>query len=150
MWWRRWWVWLALLVLSAIAVSVVYFWEDIRHWAYGEKASNGETLRSLVLAFAAVIGLTLATWRSFVLSVESVSVRDGFRARVRGVATREELVVSIPEGTLSAAQLADLQSGEWGKKPLHLQINTERSGTRVVKAPLISAGLSRGEGEAKQ
>ncbi len=66
-WWSRLWVWLTLLVLLAIAVVlVVCFWEDIRHWAYDDTMPNGDTLRSLVLAFAAVIGLTLAIWRSFV------------------------------------------------------------------------------------
>ena len=64
-------MWLSLLELLAIvALSVAYYWEDIRHWAYGEKASNGETLRSLALAvgacLAAFIGLPLAIWRSIV------------------------------------------------------------------------------------
>ena len=78
-----------------------------------------------------------------ILSVESGQVRSGFRVRVRDIGTGDELMVSIPEGTLPAEQIADLQSGEWGKAPLHMRINIVRAGSRIVEATLVSAGLSR-------
>ena len=78
-----------------------------------------------------------------ILSVESGSVKDGFRVRVQDTKTGEELHVSIPAGTLSEEQLEALQSGEWQKRPLRLEINTERVGNQVRKATLISAGLAR-------
>lgn len=77
-----------------------------------------------------------------ILSVESGHVRDGFRVRVRNRETRDELIVHIPEDTLPAEQIADLQNGEWMKTPLNMKINVERSGKRIRKAVLISAGLS--------
>ena len=77
-----------------------------------------------------------------ILSVDSGQVRDGFRVRVKDVVSGGDLLVWIPEGTLPPEQIADLQSGEWKKKPLHMRINTVRAGGRVVKATLISAGLS--------
>lgn len=78
-----------------------------------------------------------------ILSVESGQVRSGFRVRVRDVGTDDELMVSIPEGTLPPEQIADLQSGEWEKAPLHMRINVVRAGSRIVEATLVSAGLSR-------
>ena len=77
-----------------------------------------------------------------ILSVDSGQVRDGFRVRVRGVTSGEELAVSIPEGTLPPDQISDLQNGEWGKVPLHMRINVARAGNRIVEATLVSAGLS--------
>lgn len=77
-----------------------------------------------------------------ILSVESGSVKDGFRVRVRNTKTSDTLSVSIPAGTLSDEQLEALQSGEWGKRPLRLKINIARIGKRIVRATLISAGLA--------
>ena len=78
-----------------------------------------------------------------ILSVDSGSIKDGFRIRVRDTENDEEYLVSIPAGTLSDDQVKALQSGEWGKQSLRLEINTERRGKRILKATLISADLSR-------
>ncbi len=78
-----------------------------------------------------------------ILSVESGRIRDGFRVRVRELGTDRELAVSIPEGTLPKEHISDLQSGEWEKRPLDMRINVERVGEKILKATLISAGLTR-------
>lgn len=78
-----------------------------------------------------------------ILSVESGRIHNGFRVRVQDVVSGDDLQIWIPEGTLPSEQIADLQSGEWKKEPLHMQINIERVGERIIKATLISAGLSR-------
>ncbi len=74
-WLKRFFVALLLVLLAIVALLVVYFWEDIHCWAYGEKASNGETLRSLALAvgacLAAFIGLPLAIWRGIVANSQA-------------------------------------------------------------------------------
>lgn len=80
-----------------------------------------------------------------ILSVDSGRVRSGFRIRVRDVKSREELVVSIPEGTLPPDQIEALQDGEWGKAPLHMRINVTRAGKRIVGATLVEAGLRRAD-----
>ena len=79
-----------------------------------------------------------------ILSVQSGQVRDGIRIVVRKVGSnsKKSLNVYIPDGTLPANQIDDLQSGEWEKRPLHMRINVVRSGDRIVKATLVSAGLS--------
>lgn len=82
-----------------------------------------------------------------ILTVDSGNIKDGFRVRVRARDTGAELPVNIPAGTLPLEQIADLQSGEWGKAPLHMRINVERVGKRIIRATLISAGLSRADSE---
>ena len=80
-----------------------------------------------------------------ILSVDSGRVRDGFRVLVRDTKTREELRVLIPKGTLPPEQIEALQSGEWEKTPLRMNINIERRGNKVLKATLVAAGLARVE-----
>ena len=75
-----------------------------------------------------------------ILSVESGQIHNGFQVRVKNVDSGEELRVSIPEGTLPPGQISDLQSGEWGKTPLHMQMNIVRADSRIVGATLVSAG----------
>ena len=79
-----------------------------------------------------------------ILSVESGQVRDGIRVVVRQVGSNSKtsMKVYIPDGTLPANQIDDLQSGEWEKRPLHMRINVVRIGDRIAKATLVSAGLS--------
>ena len=45
-------------------------------------------------------------------------------------------------GTLTEDQVEQLQEGEWGKKPLQMQIKIQRVGRRIKKATLIRVGLS--------
>lgn len=79
-----------------------------------------------------------------ILSVQSGQVRDGIRIVVRKVGSNSKtaMKVYIPDGTLPADQIHDLQSGEWEKRPLHMQINVVRSGDRIIRATLVSAGIS--------
>ena len=80
-----------------------------------------------------------------ILSVDSGRVRSGFRVRVRDTGTGDELTVAIPAGTLPPDQISELQSGEWGKKPLRMRINVARIGRKIIEATLVSAGLSQAE-----
>ena len=78
-----------------------------------------------------------------ILSVDSGSVENGFRARVEDVVSGEKLPVTIPAGTLQADQVVTLQKGEWEKRQLHLSLNIERTEDgRIKTATLISAGLA--------
>lgn len=77
-----------------------------------------------------------------IIDVASGNVSDGYRATVCEVDTGEELRLEIPGGTLTEDQVEQLQEGEWGKKPLQMQINIRRVGRRIKKATLIRAGLS--------
>jgi hypothetical protein len=79
----------------------------------------------------------------YILSVDSGLVRGGFRLKVTDIETGEDLLVSVPEGTLTSEQIGTLQSGEWGKKPLTMKLNIKKSGERVIGATLIEAGLSK-------
>ncbi len=112
---------------------------------HGEPIVDGATGRRIVRPLRPEPVHDRLDGRFIILSVESGRVRDGFRVRVRNVETRDELVVSIPEGTLPREQVLDLQSGEWSKQPLHMRINTIRIGRRIVRATLASAGLSSQE-----
>ncbi|MDI9407723.1 MAG: hypothetical protein QM523_00585 [Candidatus Pacebacteria bacterium] len=80
--------------------------------------------------------------RFLTITVDSGSVRDGFRMTIRNVETNEEIIVKVPAGTLSEEQIKTLQDGEWGKRPLNMQINVRKSGNRIISATLIEAGLS--------
>ena len=77
-----------------------------------------------------------------ILSVDSGGIRDGFRVRVRNVVDQTELTVTIPAGTLSPDQMEQLQTGEWGKNPLSMQINITRGRDNITSATLVRAGLS--------
>ena len=67
---------------------------------------------------------------------------DGLRARVRNVATGEELSLAIPADTLTPEQIEQIKQGEWGKQPMPMQINITRAGNRITKATLVRAGLA--------
>lgn len=77
-----------------------------------------------------------------ILTVESGGVRGGFRLRVRNTSDHEELLVKVPEGTLTETQIETLQDGEWGKRPLTMKLNVKKVGDRVTDATLVEAGLS--------
>ena len=109
----------------------------------GEEIVSGETAARLVRRVPAARVQDRMDADFVILSVESGGIQSGFRARVRNVETQEELTVSIPEGTLPPEQITDLQSGEWRKAPLHMRINIERTGNRIINATLVSAGLSK-------
>ena len=65
------------------------------------------------------------------ITVDSGSVRDGFRMTIRNIETKEVLTnVKVPAGTLTDEQVQTLQAGEWGKKPLFMQLNVRKSGNR--------------------
>ncbi|MBO9421698.1 hypothetical protein J7481_19480 [Labrenzia sp. R4_2] len=76
-----------------------------------------------------------------ILSVQSGAVEVGFRATIENVESLEKLTIDIPEGTLDDEQLKSLQTGEWEKTALHMQINASLRGERLLKATLARAGL---------
>lgn len=78
-----------------------------------------------------------------ILSVQSGSVRDGFKAQIQATDRDEKFNLDIPEGTLSEEQIESLQHGEWEKSPLYMQINIRRRGDTIIKATLTHAGLQR-------
>ena len=75
-----------------------------------------------------------------ILSVDSGKIRDGLRVQIRHVETGEELLVLIPDGTLADDQIIELQDGEWGKRPLYMEVNVDQVGDRVVEATLVQVG----------
>lgn len=76
-----------------------------------------------------------------IISVESGLVRGGFRLKVRNVNSGDELIVKVPEGTLTQDQIGTLQKGEWGKHSLTMQMNVKKLRDRIIDATLIEAGL---------
>jgi|GEM_PF-5198019 len=76
-----------------------------------------------------------------ILTVDSGGVEGGFRLKVQRTGTAEELTVQVPEGTLSEEQVTILQSGEWGKRSLFMQMNIKRLDNRITEATLVKAGL---------
>ena len=76
-----------------------------------------------------------------ILDVASGGVREGYWVNVVDVDTDNKLRVYIPDGALPLDQLEELKAGEWGKRPLHMQINVRRRGERIVNATLVRAGL---------
>ena len=110
-----------------------------------EEVANGKIGKQLVRAVSPSRVQDRLDGNYLILSVESGGIRDGFRVRVRNIESGDEFKVSIPEGTLPQEQISYLQSGEWGKISLHMQINVVRAGNKIVKATLVSAGLSRTE-----
>ena len=87
-----------------------------------------------------------------VQTVQSGQVRDGFRAKIRGVSSEEVLSVIISEGTLTESQIYHLQRAEWGKRSVHMTIDVRRVGEQIVRAevtdlvvPLPGITEQRGE-----
>ena len=119
--------------------------ENDRLLVGGEEVVDGKTAKRIVRAERQERIADRLDSVFMILTVDSGSVKDGFRAKVRDMASGDELLVSIPSGTLSDDQLVALQSGEWDKRPLHLEINTERLGKRILRATLTSAGLADAE-----
>ena len=77
-----------------------------------------------------------------ILSVESGLVRGGFRMKVRNITNGDELIAKVPDGTLTQEQIETLQRGEWGKRPLTMQLNVKKIRGRITEATLIEAGLT--------
>lgn len=76
-----------------------------------------------------------------ILSVQSGSVKSGFKATIKSSDTGENISLDIPEGTLSDEQLKSLKDGEWAKKPLFMEINAQKRNDKILKATLSHAGL---------
>ena len=108
----------------------------------GDEIIDGETARQIVRKIRQEPISDRLDSTFIILSVESGSVRDGFRVHIRDTVSGDKLKVSIPSGTLSEEQLDALRNGEWQKQPLRLEINTRRIGKRILEATLISAGLA--------
>lgn len=108
----------------------------------GEAIIDGQSAREILRAPRADAVDSRADGKFIIVSVESGLVRGGFRLKVRNIDTAEELLVKVPDGTLSPEQIETLQSGEWGKKPLGMKLNVRKAGERIIEAVLIEAGLS--------
>lgn len=80
-----------------------------------------------------------------ILSVHSGAVKSGFKVSIENVETKEQLVIDIPDGTLTPTQLTSLQQGEWEKATLQMKINASKRGDRILKATLTHAGLGRSQ-----
>ena len=110
-----------------------------------EEMADGETSKRIFRSVSPPRVEDRLDGNYLILSVESGEVRNGFRVRVRNIESGDEFKVSIPEDTLPQEQISHLQSGEWEKISLHMQINVVRAGNRILRATLLSAGLSRTE-----
>ena len=64
---------------------------------------------------------------------------------VTNIENGEEIKVTIPAGTLDEEQIAQLQNGEWQKRPVRMRINVVWKGDKITDATLIRAGLSDSE-----
>lgn len=109
----------------------------------GEPTLNGATGKRLMRKPRAVPIEDRIDNDFLILSVVSGSIRNGVRAKIRAINESQELVISIPEGTLSDTQLREVQSGEWDKRPLRMEINVTRVEDRITKATLVKAGFTR-------
>ncbi len=96
---------------------------------------NGEIGRSIPEPSQSVLDLLDEDF--IILSVDSGKIRNGFRCKVRSIATKQELTVSILDKTLSSEQIAYLQKWEWKKLPLRMQINIEQLEKIFTKATLV-------------
>ncbi len=119
--------------------------DDDRLVIGGEEIVNGEIARQIARPQHPERVEDRLDSTFIILSVDSGKIRDGYRVQVRDLRTRQELPVLIPRGTLPAEQIRALQSGEWEKVPLRMNINIERRGSRILRATLISAGLARAD-----
>jgi hypothetical protein len=81
-----------------------------------------------------------------ILTVDSGGVDGGFRLRVRRSGTDQELSVQVPQGALSDEQIEILQSGEWGKTPLSMQLNIKSIDDTIIDARLVNAGIQQASG----
>lgn len=110
--------------------------------ADGEVLIDGETGKKLARAPRREVIESRLDGDFMILSVDSGGVRGGFKLHVRKVDEDLELAVTVPEGTLAEAQIKTLQEGEWGKRPLSMQLNTRKRGDVIVEATLVEAGLA--------
>ena len=110
-----------------------------------EEMANGEIGKQLVRAVPLPRVQDRLDGNYLILSVVSGGISDGYRVQVRNIESENEFIVSIPDGTLPQEQISYIQNGEWGKISLHMQINVVRAGNKIIKATLVSAGLSRAE-----
>ncbi len=76
-----------------------------------------------------------------IISVDSGNVRGGYRLKVRSVDTKEEFTLKVPDGTLTEKQIETLQTGEWQKQKINMQLNIRKNKKRIIDGTLIEAGL---------
>ena len=108
----------------------------------GETVLNGETGKRLLRKPRSVPLEDRIDGTYLILSVDSGAIKNGIRAKIRSIHDSQELTLLIPEGTLSDKQLHEVQSGEWDKRPLQMQINVTRVEDRITRATLVKAGLA--------
>ncbi|TQD37485.1 hypothetical protein ACTTAK_06415 [Rhodobacter capsulatus] len=108
----------------------------------GDATVNGEVARQVVrkLPSEAIEARRDGNYR--ILEVKSGLVRNGFKALVEAVDTKDRINLDIPSGTLTEQQLESLKRGEWEKKPLFMRINVAIRDGQIVRATLSHAGLN--------
>lgn len=111
--------------------------------ADGQTLIDGETGRRLARATRRETIESRLDGEFIILTVDSGGIRGGFKLHVRKVDDGLELTVNVPEGTLAEEQIATLQQGEWGKRPLLMKLNTRKRGEVIVDSTLVETGLVR-------
>ena len=106
-----------------------------------EVAVDGRTAQKLVATSPAVKVEDRLDGIFRILSVDSGLREDGLKLKVLHVEDNEKLSVTIPEGTLDAAQEKLLQGAEWHKKNVHMRVNVTKYQGKIKSATLIKAGL---------
>lgn len=75
--------------------------------------------------------------------VRSGGIR-GFKIKVRRVLDGKEIVVSIPDGTLTEDQVDVLKNNEWAKKSVVMEINAKELRGKIISAVLVkTAAIQR-------
>lgn len=78
--------------------------------------------------------------------IESVisGATAGYKLKVRRVSDDQKLTVTIPEEALTHDQKTVLQTNEWDKRPVQLEINAKKLRGQISSATLVSArGIER-------
>jgi hypothetical protein len=111
----------------------------------GERVIDGETARIAIRKNRIDPVESRLDGEYLILLVESGGITGGYRIKVRNIATNDELFVNVPDGTMQDDEIDSLKTGEWGKIPLRLSLNTRKINEKIVDATLVEAGLKPSE-----